>query len=287
MRWQAKQTLATKALRLALEVRKKAKKALDQPICVYDLADELDIAVRFCDIDSLGGMFVKELNQIFVPARRPPGRQAFSCAHEIGHWCFGHGTRVDGLSDLDMGSADEEEEFLANCFAGHLLMPRDAVTEAFRIRGCSPDAAGPLEFYTVAGQLGVGYSTLIQQMRYTLKKISPQRADSLLLATPKSIRAELGLSDWSRVVLADLAWRTVAIDLRVGDTVILPVRAALDGPCVQAVGNHALGTLAEAVRPGIGRAVQEEADWAAHIRVCRAHYEGIASYRHLEDPDDE
>ena len=45
--------LARKALAAALELRQKNCKNLVDPICIYDLAEDLNIEVRFAGIPSL------------------------------------------------------------------------------------------------------------------------------------------------------------------------------------------------------------------------------------------
>ena len=105
------QGLARRALRGALEVRKKAGLSLSLPICIYDLAGEtLKVEVRFQAGPSFGGMYAKETQTILVPSERPAGRRAFTCAHELGHWYFKHGTRLEDLIEQESWELEEEEE---------------------------------------------------------------------------------------------------------------------------------------------------------------------------------
>src|SRR5206468_1844508 len=126
------------ALRAALEIRKRAAKANYEPICVFDLAENLGIEVKFFRGDSFEGMYAPASQTVIVPTLRPPGRQAFTCAHELGHWYFKHGTRIEELKFLDLQYNREPDEQLANVFAAHLLMPSWAVKHAFRRRGYEP-----------------------------------------------------------------------------------------------------------------------------------------------------
>src|SRR5437868_6802416 len=142
------------ALRGAIEIRKRTSASNSQPICVYDTAERLGLEVIFRPELSLGGMYSKAPRVILIPAQRPPGRQAFTCAHEIGHWYYGHGTAIDEINDLEQYSENKPEERLVDIFASYLLMPPWAVNEAFARRGWSPSNCEPIQVYTVAGQLG-------------------------------------------------------------------------------------------------------------------------------------
>jgi Zn-dependent peptidase ImmA (M78 family) len=274
------------ALRGSLEVRKRTFASKFEPICVYDTAEQLGLEVIFRPENSLGGIYSKASQVILVPAQRPPGRQAFTCAHEIGHWYYGHGTGIDEINDLEQYSENKPEERLADIFASYLLMPPWAVNEAFARRGWSPNHCTPIQIYTVAGQLGVGYQTLVQHLRYSLRLISSTQAQQLLKTTPKQLRCSLLGNDATRyLLLVDSAWTKVAIDLQVGDLAILPPNVRLEGESASHVGNHALGLIIEGRAPGITRAESHDRSWAAFVRVSRKNFTGRSIYRHLEDPD--
>src|SRR6185295_2542645 len=108
--------------------------ARSKPVCVYDLAERLSIEVRFQGGNSFGGMYAKPSKTILVPALRPAGRQAFTCAHEMAHWFYGHGSQIDLIEDVAPGPSNTPEERLANIYAGFLLMPPWAVEEMFSKR---------------------------------------------------------------------------------------------------------------------------------------------------------
>lgn len=278
---------ARQALRGALEVRKRVFASTSEPICVYDTAEQLGLEVIFRPENSLGGIYSKAAQVILIPAHRPPGRQAFTCAHEIGHWYYGHGTGIDEINDLEQYSENKPEERLADLFASYLLMPPWAVNEAYARRGWSPSNSTPIQIYTVAGQLGVGYQTLVQHLRYSLRLISSTHAQQLLKTTPKQLRSSLLGSDTARhLLIVDNAWTKVAIDLQVGELAVLPTNVRLEGGSVNAVGSHTLGLIIEGCAPGITRVESHDKLWAAFIRVSRKDFTGRSIYRHLEDPDD-
>lgn len=279
-------SLGRQALRGALSTRRVAGIPKDEPICVFDFAPRLGVDLWFTGGSSFSGMYSKTSKTILVPALRPVGYQAFSCAHELGHWYFGHGDRVDELDTFDLASNDDPEEVLANLYAGYLLMPSWAVERAFRRRKWSESGCSPFHAYVVATQLGVGYRALVQHLRWSLHSISASESERLLKSSPKQIRESLlGPTPARHLVVADEAWATVAVDLQVGDAAILPHKVQLEGNSVRAVAEQELGVVVEAHLPGKTRAVLKDESWATFIRVCRKEYHGPSEYRHWEDPD--
>jgi Zn-dependent peptidase ImmA (M78 family) len=277
--------LFRKAIRGALATRTQGGVLATSPICVYDVADRLGIEVKFCPGNSFGGMYSKPSTTILVPSMRPAGRQAFTCAHEIGHWYFGHGTRIDDVDLMEWTSNDVDEQ-LANTFAAYLLMPARAVRKAFSDRCWSLNKCSPIQMYMAAGQLGVGYSTLVQHMRYSLNLLSERDAQRFLKVTPKHIRHDvLGNSETKFLVIADLQWSDIAIDIQVGDVAILPAKTAVEGRSVEVLGENKLGRLIRGCSPGISRAELLDSSWAVYVRVSRNGFVGRSQYRHLEDPD--
>ena len=274
------------ALRAALEIRKRAGKANSEPVCVFDLAESLGIEVKFFCGNSFEGMYAPTTQTVLVPSLRPPGRQAFTCAHELGHWYFKHGTRIEELKFLDLHYNRKPDEQLANLFAAHLLMPSWAVKQAFLRRGYEPRTCTALDVYKIRGQLGVGYSTLVKHLRSSLELIDSQQARTLLKTTPKQIRnTVLGGNRTRHLIVADRAWSNVPIDLQVGDMAILPAQVTVDGTSVYIADSQKIGLLVEGRLPGIARTESQDGSWATFIRVSRKNFEGRSIYRHLEDPD--
>lgn len=279
-------SLLAKSVDGALRMRKRAGYQASEPVCVFDLADKLGVEVRFVGGNSFGGMYVKDFERILVPSKRPPGRQAFTCGHELGHRFFGHGTRVELIELLDKGGDDDPDEKAANVFASNLIMPKWAVEDAFRRRELLPDTASSVEYYSIANQLGIGYETLIKHLRFGLGAISDTAADRLLRISPKEIREQIiGTTAPRHLVLVDQSWWRVPIDLSVGDAVRLPVDVGVEGSMLRIIGPCAGGVWAEAVAPGIGRVFSTDPSWASFVRVARRGYEGRSKYRFLEDPD--
>lgn len=278
--------LGRRALRGSLEIRKRVLASKSQPICVYDVVEQLSLEVVFRPESSLGGMYDRSSQTILIPTHRPPGRQAFTCAHEVGHWFFGHGVAIDQIDDLERYHENQPEERLVDIFASYLLMPPWAVSEAFARRNWNPSNCTPNQLYIVAGQLGVGYGTLVQHLRHSLGLVSRSQAQSLLSTTPKELRCSfLGDHRARHLVIVDRSWTSVAVDLQVGDFAIVPTDTKLEGKSATISSSNEFGLLIEGRQPGISRLESHDASWAAFVRVSRRDFIGRSIYRHLEDPD--
>lgn len=281
--------LARGAMRSALQLRRSLSIAREDPVNVYDIADALGVEVRFADRPSLEGMFGRDPHPVIVlPSlqHRPRGRVTYSCAHEIGHFQLGHGTRVDEyLADGDDSHQKSDDEFAADTFASSLLMPRPAVLRRFQVRDWKPSCATPLQLFAIAGELDVGYVTLVKHLRYGLTLTDETWLHQRLRTTPKQLREEvLGQESGGRVLLADDHWPQVPLDLEVGDVVAVPqgIEAEASGPLSESRVSTGWRHYA-ALRPGRGRI--RLGDAAHAVRVARAGYCGFLKYRYLEDPD--
>jgi Zn-dependent peptidase ImmA (M78 family) len=284
--------MARQALHAALEMRRRAGVARMTPVCVYDLAEQLGIEVKFRPEKSLEGMYIKgaetERPVILISTHRPPGRQCFTCAHELGHHSLDHGTRVDDYVEGQPACARRDpNESMADLFAASLLMPIAVVRQAFHARGWDPAKCTAVQAYTVAGYLGVGYEAIIHQMRWTLDLLPAQHADMLIKMTPKEIRlAFLGQDTPNQIIVVDRAWVDRAVDIQVGDLVLLPAATRLEGASVEVVGGRPSGLILTARKPGVSRVEATDQDWAAFVRVQRHEYIGRSIFRHREDPDE-
>lgn len=273
------------ALRGALELRRRLHILRERPLNALDAADRLGVRVQLADIATCEGMFSADSDVILLNHQRPAGRRAFTCGHELGHWHFGHGASCDML-DFDRSDRDKPEERLVNGFAGFFLMPKRAVEEALSRRGWRSESLTPEQAFIIAGQMGVGYQTLVQHLCWSLQMISPRQADGLELRSPRSLREQLAGPDVGpNLIVADAAWDELPIDLEVGDSVLLPRDAEPSGPQLQLVREHQGMMLFQAGRPGISN-VRTSA-WTRFVRVSRREFTGWAKYRHFPDPDDE
>ncbi|MBN9689741.1 MAG: ImmA/IrrE family metallo-endopeptidase [Verrucomicrobia bacterium] len=273
------------ALRGALELRRRLGIPRERPLNVLDAADRLGLRVQLADIATCEGMFSADSKVILLNHRRPAGRRAFTCGHELGHWHFGHGASCDML-EFDRPDQEKPEERLVNGFAGFFLMPKRAVEEALARRGWRPESLTPDQTYIVAGQMGVGYLTLILHLCWSLQMISRLQADELALRSPRSLREQLAGPDVGpNLIVADEAWDELPIDLEVGDYTLLPKDAEPSGSQLQPIRGHRGMILFRAARPGISNV--RTSTWTRFVRVSRREFTGWAKYRHFQDPDDE
>ena len=119
-----RRALATQAMQAATTTRARATLGQVEPICIYGLCETLGIVVRFNNFN-MEGMYQRGFPpRIHLSARRPLPRRAYNCAHELGHHVFGHGSSIDELrEDAKAQPWEDPKEFLADAFAGFILMP--------------------------------------------------------------------------------------------------------------------------------------------------------------------
>lgn len=284
--------LARQALVAARRVRVASRTSAETPICIFDLVqgtygDQIDL--RFQAAPSMEGLYVRgegEPSLIIVSSLRPSGRQRFTCAHELGHHEFGHGTSLDELASDDEQRFDPKE-FLADSFASFLLMPKLAVLKALAGRGINAATASPIEIYRVASLFGVGYATLLQHLSRTLNLMPPSRAAELRKTSPKKIREQiLGGATTGTLHLVDTHWSGRAVDVQVGDQLLLPTSTTVEGDKITLHNRREDGDLYEAVQPGISRIEHPPSGMANYVRVARAEFEGRGMFRHEEDCDE-
>jgi len=271
-----------------MQMRRNLAISREAAVNAFDVARMIGIDIRFVDAPSLEGMFVRDPGlRILLPSlqHRPRARVLYSCAHEVGHQAFGHGTRADRYLESASTAPVADDEFLADSFAGHLLMPRAAVMNAFARRDWSPDSMTPPQILTVAGELGVGYETLLTHMCVALELISRPTRDRLIKVPPKSIKAEIsGRDDQPVLVIADLAWKWVPIDAERGDLIALPTGTGSNCALLEHEFDRHPSSFYRAT--GVGQANLEIGGRTTAMRISRQHYVGPYVNRYLTDPDE-
>jgi hypothetical protein len=254
----------------------------------FDVAQMSGLDVRFLDVPSLEGMFVRDPGlRVLLPSlkHRPRSRVLYSCAHEVGHHQFGHGTKADEYLAEGQSPAFTDEEYLANSFAAHLLMPRAGVMDAFQRRKWDARTPTAHQVYLASGEIGVGYVTLLNHMAYSLELISRADRDRLAKTTPKAMKLELtGDPSVQGVVVVDSFWKHVPIDAECGDMVLLPAGVGADCPLLTLVAHREDVSVYTASRAGQETSVIGSGE--VPIRVARQHYIGPYSNRYLADPDE-
>src|SRR5581483_3087522 len=274
--------LALRASSVALRVRQQYGIAPDQPCCVYDLAERMGVEVRFAELPSAEGVYSPGKPVAIVSSLRPPGRQAFTCAHELGHHIHGHGEQFDELiEERGKRRRYDAKEFEADCFASALLMPKTAILKGLALRGWSPKTISAPQMYALSSWLGVGYATLIGNMQWGMNLLERNQAEALgKLKGPQIRESIVGCECKEHLIVVDEAWLGRPIDAQVGDALILPSAVVIEGDVVEPRDTDQGSPLVRAVRPGIGRSLIRNTAWAQYIRVSRKQFTGLARFRH-------
>lgn len=288
-----RRALATQAMQAATATRGKANLDQASPICIYGLCETLGVVVRFNNIN-MEGMYQRGLPpRIHLSARRPLPRRAFNCAHELGHHVFGHGSSIDELrEDAKARPWEDPKEFLADTFAGFILMPIIGLRRAFSVRGWTPETATPAQIFTIACEFGVGYATLLTHLSAGVNMLSRGRATALQRVTPKALRMDiLGALTPEPLIVVDRHRTAPTLDAEVKTLLLLPPDTEVTGGRLALECDLPAGRLFRAVKPGISQA--SAGDRAFFVRIAPIQknephgYIGLAQYRHLEEDQDE
>jgi hypothetical protein len=279
------------AARRGLQLRRSLSIPREHAVNVFDVASSIGVEVQFLDLPSLEGMFYRGPDpKVILPSlkHRPRGRVAFSCAHELGHFDLGHGTRVDEYigEDEDRRREFSRDELAADTFASTLLMPRPAVLERFSCRGWTVDGASAIDLYRVASELDVGYGTLCKHLRYGLGLVNDAWMKSRAKLAPKALRAAIApRTECPRLVVLDQHWPKLPVDLEVGDCLAVPALLGAQLPSsVRHEDEHDGRRILRAAVPGEMKAVVD--GQPVTIRIARAGYCGMLKYRYLDEGED-
>ena len=287
-----RRALATEAMQAAAATRAKAELDQSSPVCIYGLCETLGVAVRFNNIN-MEGMYQRGVPpRIHLSARRPLPRRAYNAAHELGHHVFGHGSSIDELrEDAKAQPWQDPKEFLADTFAGFILMPIIGLRRAFTVRGWTPETATPAQMFAIACEFGVGYGTLLTHLSFGVNMVSRARSAVLQKVAPKVLRLELlGAVTPEPLIIADCHRAAPTLDAEVKTQLLLPPGTEVTGAGLAFQRDLAAGRLFRAERAGIFQAIV--GDWAVFVRIAPIQpdaygYIGLAPYRHLEEDPDE
>jgi Zn-dependent peptidase ImmA (M78 family) len=285
----AQKALVMKGMQASISARTKSGIDLKTPICIYSLCEAHGVTVRFNDIN-MEGMYDREPKpRIHVSALRPLARRTFTCAHELGHHIFGHGSTIDELRDEHLRYENRSpDEVVADAFAAFVLMPTLGLREAFAQRNLNPNKASALDMYAIACNFGVGQSTLVNHLAYGIEMINPIQRASLGRITPKMIRTELlGETAPGPLIVADQHWNSPTLDAEEDALLLLPSGVMVDTTMLIPERELTTGRLFRAMKPGITRVAIPGTSWATYVRIARRQYVGLARYRHLEDATDD
>lgn len=250
-------------------------------LCPFDAALALGLIVQFAALPSLEGMYDAEKQAIVVGSQRPSGRRRFTCAHELGHHVFGHGTRLDQLH-----TADNEEEYLADSFAAAFLMPKTAIDAALSRRGWAQQPLTDKMIFIVSRDLGVGYTTLVNHMALVLRYIPFAQKSKFEARDLTQVRKSIaGFAVPRDLFLVDDHWGTRPLDVEVGDILLVPENVVVTSPRLL---QHANAPRSHWVAQRPGRVtITLPSSRCIDVRISREDYAGRAKNRHLEQADDD
>jgi len=280
--------LLRKALLKADEVRMQLGLDMFEPVNIFDISVDLGLTVRFVNIN-MEGMYISQGNGAFptilLSNQRPLPRRIFTCAHELGHHVFEHGTRLDALSNESFSTpSNERDEFLVNAFAGALLMPVVGIEAEFAKRNWNPQTASSIQFLTICSIFGFGFQTLVIHCRAN-GIINETCAYALLNSTPAKILKSIftSINTTSHFKIIDGKTELSLIDLEVSNYIILPTNFIVEGAHLQKYQETVIGIGYIALKPGIVRAATLDGNVAYFIRIQNSNYVGLAENRHLEN----
>lgn len=285
----AQKALVMKGMQASISARTKAGIDLKSPTCIYGLCDAHGVMVRFNDINMEGMYDRTPKPRIHVSALRPLARRTFTCAHELGHHVFGHGSTIDELRDDESNAAVRPpNEVMADAFAAFVLMPTLGIREAFKKRDLQPNAATAQEIYAIACNFGVGQATLVNHLAYGIGMINSEQRSKLGSVTPKMIRTKLiGEIVPEPLTVADLHWNSPTLDTEEGALLLLPAGVVVDTAVLMPERDLPNGRLFRAMKAAITRVMIPGTQWATFVRVAPRRYVGLARFRHLEDTKDD
>lgn len=284
-----RKALVMQGMQASIAARVKAGVDLKSPTCIFGLCEAHNVAVRFNDINMEGMYDRTPKPRIHVSVLRPLARRTFTCAHELGHHVFGHGSTIDELREDQANSADRPpNEILADAFAAFVLMPTLGLREAFAKRGLDPNRATALDMYAIACNFGVGQATLVNHLAYGINMINQAQRDRLGRITPKMIRTELlGEVVSTPLTVVDQHWNSPTLDMEQDALLLLPSGVVVDASMLVPERDLAAGRLFRAAKCGITRVAIPGTPWATYARIARRQYVGLARFRHLEETVDD
>lgn len=284
--WEEKDNLARDAMIAAMDVRFELGMDLEEPVCVYTACNKLDVIVRFVDVDMEGVYLPEAKGRILISSGRPFARRHFTCAHELGHHIFGHGATLDEIRDeANAFNFRHPNEFTADAFAGHFLMPVIGIRNAVVRRSIDLHKIMPAHVYALATEFGVGYEALLTHLAFALKDITPNQR-SELLRSRKAFRSMFKSEvAGAEIVLVDSHFNSSILDVEVNHLIIAPEGAVSESDIIKPAGKSTFGPVFQATRRGTIRMEIPGMLETLTVRIAPNRFVGLAQFRHLEDEE--
>lgn len=288
MAYLQRRNLSIKAVSMAERVRVRYKIDRVSPIDIISIIHNCGCDIKFMTLPSLEGLYSPVPRAtIIIGSQRPAGRRNYTCAHELGHHLFKHGTCIDQLNQDGLKIKNQPNEFLADMFAGYLLMPQSAIKRTLKERKWLINDLTAIEIYTLSSYFGVGYTTIIEHLRWTLKILNEKQYHELLKIQPRQIKYRYYTEAKNELFIVDFHWQTRAIDLEIGDSVCFPANIIFDNmDFFKIIETNNKKVIASPIKTGYTRVLHNQQNWSVNIRISRKNYNGLAVYRFLEDGEE-
>ena len=275
------------AIKDATKVRDKLGLNMFEPVNIYDICKKAGVMVRIVNIN-MEGIYVKpdkhKKPTILLSNERPLPRRVFTCAHEYGHHCYGHSSKIDTQDYINKYTEEQnQEELLVNTFAGALLMPISGVQSQFAKRKLKSNKANALHFYLISSYFGVGYQTLVYHCKAN-RIITFDKMHQLLKHTPAKIFKENFSNEIenSHFKYVDSFSQPKILELEEKNYLILPSDVRANNIYLKEIKKTELGIIYMAIKSGISEVESENFKNSIKIRIERKNFTGLSEYRHLE-----
>lgn len=264
------------AMKMAYKIRAQSNIEINEPINIFSLVEKFDLSLRFLDLQSFEGFYIKkELPHIIVNSQRPRGRQTFTCAHEFGHFLFNHNSSFDELIDFN---TYDEKEFLVDLFASYLLLPHVGISNQINKRNINLNTCEPLEIFKLSTFFNVGYDTLVNQLFRNLKMISLSRYEKLKKLNPMFFKNQFNMSGNTNLLIIDKMWDLRELEVQIDDIIIFPEGWKLSFSKLTKINDNVF----KPKEIGFDCIELPEIDFKLDIKVYEKNYIGLNKYKFLQ-----
>lgn len=273
------------AILMASKIRRQLKVNQFQPINIFEACMCLNIVVQFVDFN-MEGFYAKVdgIAKILISNKRPLPRRCFTAAHELGHFAFNHGLKVDILTDESSSqSSKDDDEILVDAFAAAILMPVGGIQAEFAKRGWKFEKQSPIDYYIISSLFGVGYQTLILHCRYS-NLIDERKLIELQKVAPAKILRSIStkIAGVSHLKIIDEYCSAETVDLEVSNYIVLPP-SIVESEYLQKIEDCAYGCIYLVLKSGITSIHFANGTKSLFLRIQKENYIGYAEYRYLEN----
>jgi len=282
------QKLGRKAASAANSTRLSLNYDLVEPVSAYEICADLDMIVRFVDVNMEGLYEAGPPPRIFLSSERPLSRRHFTCAHELGHHVFNHGSRIDELqASSRAGSPKPADETLVDMFAGHLLMPTIGLNRSINRRKLNASDLNPIDVLHISSEYGVGYETLLTHLSFGMRFLPLKKRARLIkegISVRKNMKKYLGTSS---SIFIDGKSFCHSITMEVQQILLSDKKIQYDSKYIQFVNQTIWGLRYDIIQSGTTYVTIDGNCSDIQLNIAPHKFNGLAKYRFLEEIHDE